>query len=304
MSSCKGDWKAGLKAYEAVRADAAGKVVLSNRGMGPTKLLKMFEDAVGTKTLAEQAQWVKENQEEIAGFSNDYRKNVSAESGHASTGASGRGTPFDGIMGFGKSPVLLVVDFCDAYTKPGSPWYCGDPACGVVGAVAQSVDVLAKMREKGLPVVFTRVVFNKDGLDKGIMFLRKVPTIACWTEDNPLTHICKEVLPIEGEDVMIKKCPGAFFGTPLLTHLISRGVDTVLLVGCSTSGCIRATALEGMQYGFRVVIPRECVGDRAPAVHEANLHDCHAKICDVLPKSAVLDYLDTFPNAAKKARRA
>jgi len=302
MSQCGGDLPAGLRAYEQSRATPAAQVVLTNRNMGPTRLLKMFEDAVGEKDVAEQARWVAENQQNIVDFSKNYQ-NLCGLLSRSPTAAAGKGTPFDGAIGFGRSPALLVVDFCLAYTRAGSPWYCGDPRCGVVSAVAQTVELLARCRAKGVPVVFTRVVYGEDGLDSELIFLKKVPKLISWTEDNPLTHICPEVLPVHGEEVMIKKHPGAFFGTPLLSYFNARRIDTVLLVGCSTSGCIRATALEGMQHGFRVVIPRECVGDRTQAVHDANLLDCHAKICDVLPKSAVMDYLDGLPPAAKKAKK-
>jgi len=302
MSRNKSDLQAGLKEYEQARTNPAGQVVLTNRKMGPTRLLKMFEDAVGEKDASEQAKWVAENQQRIVDFSKNYQ-NLCGLLSKSPTAAAGKGTPFDGAIGFGSRPALLVIDFCKAYTQPGSPWYCGDPRCGVVEAVAQTVDLLAKCRSRGLPIVFTRVVYSKDGMDSGLIFLKKVPKLISWTEDNPLTHISPEVSPEDGEEVMIKKHPGAFFGTPLLSYLNARGIDTVLLTGCSTSGCIRATALEGMQHGFRVVIPRECVGDRTQPVHDANLLDCHAKICDVLPKTAVMDYLDSLPPAAKKAKK-
>lgn len=312
------DLPAALAAYNDARTRPSAKVVLTNRAMGPTKLLKMFEDAVGDKDASEQVAWVASHQQEIVSFSKNYQSITGLFSGKApapalEATASGVGTPFDASLGFGRSPAVLVVDFCMAYTEPGSLWYCGDERCGVVPAVRESVDVLAKARERGVPVIYTRVVYSKDGLDRELIFVRKVPKLITWTEDNPLTHICPEVEPQEGEPVIIKKHPGAFFGTPLLPYLNSKGVDTILLIGCSTSGCIRATALEGMQHGFRVVIPRECVGDRVQAVHDANLHDCHAKICDVLPKSAVLDYLHGFPckqgnssalPPAKRARQA
>jgi len=299
LSSCGGDLPAALKAYEGARVEQAAKVVLSNRNMGPTKLLHMFDDAVGTRDLAAQERWVAENNEMLVKFSQGYLGMTGltgqTKEGEKPAAAAGAGTPFDNIIGFGTSPALVVVDFSNAYTEPGSPWYCGDPYCGVVKAVKESVELLAQARERGIPIVFTRVVYSADGLDKGLIFLKKVPKLITWTEDNPLTSICPEVAPIKGEEVIIKKHPGAFFGTPLLSYLNARGIDTVLLIGCSTSGCIRATALEGMQHGFRVVIPRECVGDRTPAVHDANLLDCHAKICDVLPKAEVMKYLARLP---------
>jgi len=195
---------------------------------------------------------------------------------------------------FGSKPCVLVIDFCKAYTQPDSKWYCGDPNCGVVPAVRQSVELIAKARAANVPVIYTTVIFASDGSDDHLQFIRKVPSIKAWTKENPLTEFDPLVAPVEGDVVLNKHCPGAFFGTSLQTVLTSQGIDTCLLIGCSTSGCIRATALEGMQHGFSMVIPRECVGDRTQAVHDSNLFDMSAKVCDVTSKAAVLVYLDSF----------
>lgn len=298
------DLPEALRSYEAARAAPAARVVLQNRRMGPTQLLKMFEDAVGGEAPEAQERWVREHEQDIVDFSRGYQGLSGLFRGTpapAASSAVGRGTPFDGRVGFGGSPALLVVDFCQAYTTPGSIYFCGDARCGVVAAVSETVPLLAKAREKGLPVFFTRVLYSRDGSDDGLVFLRKVPQLRKWTEDNPQTSICPEVAPVAGEEVLAKKHPSAFFETPLRERLRARGVDTLLLVGCSTSGCIRATALEGMQHGLRVIIPRECVGDRTQAVHDANLLDCDAKICDVAPKAEVLGYLEALPPPAKRA---
>ena len=103
--------------------------------------------------------------------------------------------------------------------------------------------------------------------------------------------LARHAQPEEEDTVLVKKYPSAFFGTELASMLTARGVDTIILVGCSTSGCIRATALDAMQHGFRCVVPRECVGDRTAAVHESNLFDINSKNGDVLPKRTVMDFL-------------
>jgi len=204
--------------------------------------------------------------------------------------AAGTGTPFDTTSGFGRKPCLVIIDFCNAYVTAGEKCYCPDPDVGVVKAVAESADVLQTARAAGIPIIYTRVTYQP-GLGDGGVFTQKVPMLNEWTEENTMTHIVPSLTPKDGEMVLIKKYPSAFFGTPLAAHLTAQQVDTVLLIGCSTSGCIRATALDAMQHGFRAVVVRECVGDRTKAVHDANLFDIQAKIGDVLPKAEVLSKL-------------
>lgn len=194
---------------------------------------------------------------------------------------------FAGRLGFGRRPALLVVDFLKGYTTPGSPLYA---APGVPDAVRATVPLLAAARDAGIPVIFTRVEYAPGGADGGL-FVRKVPALLQLTGDNPFKEIVDELAPRGDELVVVKKFASAFFGTPVASSLTALGVDTVILVGCSTSGCIRASAVDGMQYGFRVIVPRECVGDRAPEPHEANLFDINGKYGDVVGVQEVLDYL-------------
>jgi maleamate amidohydrolase len=193
---------------------------------------------------------------------------------------------FDGRIGFGRKPALLIVDFINAYITPGSPLYAPD----VVTAVAETVDLLSLARRAGAPVIFTRVIYSRSGLDGGI-FVQKVPLLRRMVEGEPLADIVPQ-LPPAPEDVIInKQYASAFFGTSLAAMLTSLGVDTLLLAGCSTSGCVRATAVDGMQHGFRVILPRQCVGDRHPDPHNANLFDIDSKYGDVVDKGEALDYL-------------
>lgn len=194
-------------------------------------------------------------------------------------------------VGFGHRPAVLVIDFVQAYTTPGSPLYA---APGVPAAVSETVELLATARAHAVPIIYTTVSYRPDGRDGGI-FVQKVPALLHLTDDSPLAAIVPELPPQPGDMVVNKKYASAFFGTHIAATLTAMGVDTVIMTGCSTSGCIRASAVDGMQYGFRVIVPRECVGDRAPEVHEANLFDIDGKYGDVVSRAAVLAYLHSLP---------
>jgi maleamate amidohydrolase len=193
---------------------------------------------------------------------------------------------FDTRLGFGKTPAILVIDFINAYTTPGASLF----AEGVVHAVEASREVLDLARAKNVPVIYTRVLYQENGLDGGI-FVQKVPGLLKMVAGEPLAEIVPELTPEPQDIVIIKQYASAFFGTSLAALLTAQGIDTVILTGCSTSGCIRASAVDGMQYGFRVMVPRECVGDRHDAPHEANLFDINSKYGDVVARQEVLDYL-------------
>ncbi len=196
---------------------------------------------------------------------------------------------FDGHIGFGHKPALLIVDFINAYTTPGSPLYAPD----VVTAVAETVDLLNLARQTAVPVIFTRVIYSRSGLDGGI-FVQKVPVLRRMVEGEPLADIVPQLPPTPDDVIINKQYASAFFGTSLAAMLTSLGVDTLILTGCSTSGCVRATAVDGMQHGFRVIVPRQCVGDRHPAPHAANLFDIDSKYGDVLDKAEVAAYLQNL----------
>ena len=199
---------------------------------------------------------------------------------------------FDGRIGFGKRAAVLVVDFIRAYTTPGAPLY----AAPVVEAVRQTVDVLAAARRKGVQVIYTRVIYSPSGVDGGI-FVQKVPVLRTMVEGAPLAEIVPELPPAAGDVILNKQYASAFFGTSLAAMLTAQGVDTVIITGCSTSGCVRATAVDGMQYGFRVIVPRECVGDRRAEPHEANLFDINSKYGDVVSRAETLAWLEALPSS-------
>jgi maleamate amidohydrolase len=201
---------------------------------------------------------------------------------------------FDGKVGFGSRPALIVIDFTLAYTTPGAALF----AEGVVRAVQDTIPLLAAARAAGVPVIHTRVEYHPSGADGG-WFVRKVPTLRKMVAGEKLAQIDPNVAPLPEEVVLVKQYPSPFFGTPLAPMLAALGVDTLILAGCSTSGCIRAGALDGVQHGYRVIVPRECVGDRHDGPHEANLFDINAKYGDVVSRDEVITYLSRFPaNAA------
>jgi len=199
---------------------------------------------------------------------------------------------FDGKVGFGRNPAVVVIDFTLAYTTPGSPFF----AEGVVRAVADTVPLLDAARAAGIPVIHTKVMYHPSGADGG-WFVRKVPALRKLVPGEPLAEIDPKVAPLDEEVVIVKQYPSPFFGTPLAPMLATLGVDTLILAGCSTSGCVRAGALDGVQHGYRVIVPRECVGDRHDGPHDANLFDINAKYGDVVGREEVIEYL---ANLAKR----
>jgi maleamate amidohydrolase len=197
---------------------------------------------------------------------------------------------FDGGVGFGQKAALIVIDFVNAYTTPGEKLYAPD----VVSAVKETAPLLAAARKKQVPIIYTRVLYNENGLDGGV-FVQKVPVLRTFLASNPMTEIVPELRPEPDDTILIKQYASSFFGTPLAAMLTALRVDTLIITGCSTSGCVRATAVDACQNGFRAIVPRECVGDRHSAPHEANLFDIQSKYGDVVDKSAVLSYFESLP---------
>ena len=173
--------------------------------------------------------------------------------------------------------------FIRAYTKPGSPLY----APAVVQAVKATAPLLEAARRKGLPVIYTRVLYHPNGATAGSS-CKKVPALRRMVEGEPLADIVPELPPGPNDVILMKQYASAFFGTSLAAMLTAQGIDTLIITGCSTSGCVRATAVDAMQYGFRPIVPRECVGDRHDGPHEANLFDINAKYGDVVPLAGVM----------------
>jgi nicotinamidase-related amidase len=189
---------------------------------------------------------------------------------------------FGGDVGFGDRPALLVVDLINAFTDPDSD--LGSDVSDVLDATS---DLLAAFREHDLPRYFTTVAYEESYGDAGV-FIEKVPALRDLKLGTPSVEVDDRVAPVGDERVLLKKYASAFFGTDLSTELTTDGVDTLVLAGVTTSGCIRATAVDGMQHGYRVVVPEDAVGDRAEGPHRANLFDIDEKYGDVVTVEAVL----------------
>lgn len=193
---------------------------------------------------------------------------------------------FDGSVGFGERPAIIVIDFIRAYTTPGEAFF----AQGVVDAVQESIDLLATARRGHVPIIYTKVLYHPSGSDGGL-FVKKVPALRKLVAGEPMSEIDRRIPPADQDLVVVKNYPSCFFGTSLASTLFGLKIDTTILIGCSTSGCVRATAIDAIQYGFRVIVPRECVGDRHNGPHDASLFDINAKYGDVLPKAHVIKHL-------------
>lgn len=198
---------------------------------------------------------------------------------------------FGSPSGFGSKPALVVVDFSLGFTDANSP--LGFDCSREVEATRQ---LLEMARELSLPIVFTTVVYEPHGKD-GAHFTTKIPALRVLTATSEWVRIDPRLGREESELLIEKKFASAFFGTPLCSYLASQQVDTVIVTGCTTSGCVRATAVDAMQYGYRVVVPVECVGDRNASAHQANLYDINSKYGDVISLAACRQYLQNVrPN--------
>ena len=195
---------------------------------------------------------------------------------------------FDGSLGFGKAPALILVDFVEAYFDKRSPLYAG-----VEDVLASALRIRSVAREAGIPICYTNVRYEEGGTDGGV-FYRKVPALEAFVAGNPLGDWPRGFEPADCESVFSKQYPSAFFGTALAETLNEREVDTLIITGLTTSGCIRATCVDAMSYGFIPVVVADACGDRHSAPHEANLFDMNAKYADVVGESVVTQYLSSY----------
>ncbi|QFT91689.1 Maleamate amidohydrolase [Roseovarius sp. THAF9] len=179
----------------------------------------------------------------------------------------------------GVRPALLLVDFVNGFLDPDI--FGGG---NTLEAAQASVRVLAAFRQRDLPVVFTRIVYAEDGSDTGV-WCEKAPRLAELTESNPASHVADILATRPGELVIAKTQPSAFFDTPLAAAVRHRGVDSLVVVGATTSGCVRATVVDAISANFRPTVLSDCVGDRAHGPHEASLFDMHQKYANVIPSA-------------------
>ena len=195
---------------------------------------------------------------------------------------------FGGGLGFGNKPALVSIDLMLAYFDPSSPMYLPSRDC-----LESSARVIAAARKNNVPVIHTRVIFGPDAVD-GAVFIRKIPALKTLIGDNPMNRFMPEVAPLDNELVIVKQYASAFFGTSLSSTLRGLGVDTLAIIGVSTSGCIRATGLDALQNGFIPIVVRDACGDRAPGPHESNLYDLQAKYAEVISESQVIAGFDAY----------
>lgn len=196
---------------------------------------------------------------------------------------------FDGHLDFGIKPALIIVDVVMAYFDKHSPLYAD-----AAKVLASNVRVLAAARNAGIPVIFTNVVYQQGGIDGGL-FYKKIPALKVFDQGSPLGIFPPSLQPKNGETVITKQFASAFFGTWLAAKLTEMKVDALLITGLSTSGCVRATALDALQNGFAPFVVRDACGDRHSSPHEASLFDLQAKYAEVVTEAEAIKLLTALP---------
>jgi len=191
-------------------------------------------------------------------------------------------------MGFGQRPALLIVDMYRGATDPKSPLYT--ELSSVIEAIKQ---ILSVARDKGIPVVYSTTQYEKGCSDAGLR-PKKITNIRIFEEGTGYSEIDDRLKPLADEPIIRKKTASAFFGTPLTSVLVSKGVDTVIITGEATSGCVRAAAIDSFAYNFHTIVVREAVGDREASAHAQNLYDMDMKYADVVSLKEVLNYLSSI----------
>lgn len=193
---------------------------------------------------------------------------------------------FGGRVGFGEKPAVLVIDMAKAWLDPTSPL-----GSDLSKPLAETVRILSEARAKGVPVFFTTMAFEPDMSDCGANVARKKRHTSMQVKGTEWVELAPE-LQRRSEEVLINKPrASSFYATNLLSLLVSHNADTLIITGCSTSGCVRSTAQTSHDHNFRTIIPRQAVGDRSDSAHEANLFDMNARMADVVEVDEVLDYL-------------
>lgn len=195
---------------------------------------------------------------------------------------------FDRRVGFGQRPALILIDFCQGYFDPGCDLYAE-----VDDALESALRVRAAARAAGVPVILTNVVYHPSAIDGG-RFFEKAPPLRNFLKGNPMGAFGPGLEPFEDELVISKQYPSAFFGTSLASTLHAMGIDSVLLTGLTTSGCVRASCVDAMSHGFRTAVIADACGDRHEAPHQANLFDMNAKYADVVSEAEAIAFLQSL----------
>ncbi len=195
-----------------------------------------------------------------------------------------------GAAGGGGGPVLVIIDLQKGFTDPASP-LGGDYS----ELVAENRRLVDACHDKGVPVVFTTVYYDESPAQAAAVFQAKVPSLLVLKAGSEWAEIDERLGMDERDVLVVKQFASGFWGTNLGALMAAWQADTCIVTGVTTSGCVRATAVDALQHGYRVIVPRECSGDRAPGPHEANLFDINQKYGDVLPNDDVVAYLESLP---------
>lgn len=191
---------------------------------------------------------------------------------------------FEGRIGFGRKPGLILVDFVEAYFDRNCELYAG-----VEDALASAIELVEAARKAGILIIYTNVSFHPSMIDGG-RFAQKVAPLRNFVAGHPMGAWPKGLAPRDDELVISKQYASSFFGTSLASTLTANGNDSLVITGLSTSGCVRATCVDACQHGFIPIVVEEAVGDRHEDVHRANLFDMNAKYGDVVSKAEVLQH--------------
>ncbi|HUQ73348.1 MAG TPA: isochorismatase family protein [Burkholderiales bacterium] len=188
-------------------------------------------------------------------------------------------------LGFGKTPVLIVVDITYAFTDPGT--FLGSNLDAQVDSINRLLDAA---HASGVPVIFTTVWYEDDDLRDAGVWAKKQKGVQLLRAGTRMVELDARLHRGPKDALLVKKYASSFFGTDLVPRLLSHGADTLVITGCSTSGCVRATAVDACQWGFRPMVVREAVGDRSTAAHEQSLFDLHSRYADVVGIEQTLEY--------------
>jgi nicotinamidase-related amidase len=200
--------------------------------------------------------------------------------------------------GWGERPALIIIDVTYAFTGEGEPIeesikrYPMSAGAESWTAVKYNQQLLTAARKAGIPVFYTLTEYRTDKADVG-GWAGKGSNAAhsSMIEGSKGGRIVDELAPVEGEMVISKKKPSAFFGTPIVSYLVDRKIDTLIITGCTTSGCVRSSVVDAFSYNYKIIVPEECSFDRGQASHALNLFDMHQKYADVAPTAEVIENL-------------
>ncbi len=187
-------------------------------------------------------------------------------------------------ISLGKRPALILVDMINGFTDPACPLGSDCP-----DVIAANAELLAAFRLHKFPVFFTTVVYRN--ASQARVFRARLPALECLTPESEWVKVHSALTPLSHEALIEKQWASSFFGTDLQERLRADGADSLVVTGLTTSGCVRATVLDGLQNDYPVLVPREAVGDRNAEAHAANLHDMHAKYAEVVGVAEVLEIL-------------